>query len=137
MNRRTAFEVAPEIIEQLTAAQNTEKAVEAMKLFLVEGGEEKFELAVAVYVASARSRQEPIEKVAGALSALAGVLEGPQSDDLFLMRPTRLHQLIFSGILRAFYGDITVDRALGASAQRKADAPQHTRSGTWPTRPAE
>lgn len=137
MNRRTAFEVAPEIIEQLTAAQNIEKAIEAMKLFLLDGGEEKFELAVAVYVASAHSRQEPIEKVAGALSALSGVLGGPQSDETFLARSTRLHELIFNGILRAFYGDIAVDRALGASAQRKADAPQHTRSGTWPTRPAD
>ena len=137
MNRRANFEVAPEIYERLTDTQNTEKAVEAMKLFLRERDEEQFELAVAVYVASARSRQEPIEKVASGLSLLAGVLEGPQSDDLFFLRPTRLHQLIFNGILRAFYGDIAVDRALGASAQRKADAPQHTRSGTWPTRPAD
>jgi hypothetical protein len=54
-----------------------------------------------------------------------------------LMRPTRMHQLIFSGILRAFYGDVAVDRAVGAASQRKADAPQHSKSGTWPRPPVE
>jgi hypothetical protein len=134
MTHRNQFEIPPELYEHLTAAENTDKAVEAMKLFLREGDEEQCELAVAIYVASARSRREQIETVASALSALAGVLETPPAEEI-LMRPSRLHQLLFSGILRAFYGDVAVDRALGASAQRKADAPQHTRSGTWPTRP--
>lgn len=137
MKRHLTPEIPADVHEHLTAAENTEKAVDAMKSFLRDGDEEKFELAVALYVASARFRQEQIENVTGALCTLAGSVEGPQADDFFAVRPTRLHRLIFSGILRAFYGDDAVERALGASAQRKADAPQHTRTGTWPMKPAE
>jgi hypothetical protein len=137
MYRRTEPVIAPELYQHLTAAQNADHVVEAMRLFLLEGDDEKFELAVAVYVASARYRREQIETVAGALAMLAGSVEGPAVDNDLVRRPTRLHQLIFSGILRAFYGDAAVDRALGASAQRKADAPQHTKSGTWPIIPRD
>lgn len=108
-----------------------------MELFLKMGDEEAFEYAVAVYVASARTREEPIERVVGALCMLAGNLEGPRSEHDILMHPTRMHELLFAGILRAFYGDPVVLRAIGARAQRKADAPQHTLSGTWPRKPAE
>jgi hypothetical protein len=68
---------------------------------------------------------------------LAENLEGPRRENEVRMRPTRMHELIFTGILRAFYGDPAVLRAVGARAQRKADAPQHTKSGTWPRKPAE
>jgi hypothetical protein len=137
MRRRETPQIPLELYQHLTASQNTEQTVKAMELFLREGHEEKFEFAVALYVASSRYRQEPIEKVTGALCELAGNLEGPRTDGELLLRPTRLHQLIFNGILRAFYGDEAVDQALGASAQRKADAPQHMQSGTWPKRPAQ
>ena len=137
MKRRAAPTIPLDQYERLTDAQNTEQAVEAIKLFLREGDEEKCEIAVAIYVASARYRQESIERVTAALCDLAGSLEGSKADDSIMLRPTKLHQLIFNGILRAFYGDEAVDRAIGASAQRKADAPQHTRSGTWPMPPSE
>src|SRR5256885_16158781 len=116
MYRRTEPVIAPELYQHLTAAQNADHVVKAMRSFLLEGDDEKFELAVAVYVASARYRREQIETVAAALAMLAGSVEDPGLDDDLMRRPTRLHQLIFSGVLRAFYGDTAVDRALGASA---------------------
>ena len=125
------------VYEHLTAAENHEQAVAAMQIFVRQGDEEAFEYAVAIYVASARSREDPIERVASTLCLLAANLEGPRSEKDTLVGPTRMHQLIFSGILRAFYGDAAVLRAVGARAQRKADAPQHTISGTWPRKPAD
>lgn len=137
MNHRAPPEIPPDLYEHLTAPQNTENAVEAMRVFLRDGNQPAFEYEVAVYVASARHRQEPIETATGVLCLLAGNLEGPGLEGEPPVRPTRLHQLIFGGILRAFYGDVAVDRAIGATAQRKADAPQHTRSGTWPRKPED
>ena len=130
-------ELPPEVYEHITASENTEQAVAAMKVFLIQGDEEAFEYAVAVYVASARTRQEPIERVVGALCLLASDLEGPRFENDIRLHPTRMHELLFAGVLRAFYGDPAVLRAVGARAQRKADAPQHTLSGTWPRRPVE
>lgn len=137
MTRGPTPEIPSELYESITAPQNTDNAVKAMRVFVRDGDEATFEYAVALYVASARHREEPIEKVTGALCMLAGVLEGPRMDGDILLRPTRLHQLIFNGILRAFYGDVAVDRGIGASAQRRADAAQHTMSGTWPRKPAD
>lgn len=137
MRRRDVPDIPPESYEHLTAPENTAKAVEAMQSFLIQGDERTFKYAVAVYVASARHRNEPIEKVVGALSVLAESLEGPRRAGERLLGSTSMHELIFNGIMRAFYGDVAVDRGMGASAQRKADAAQHAKSGTWPKKPAE
>jgi hypothetical protein len=122
---------------QVTAPENTASAIRAMREFLVRHDEATFERAVALYVASARHRQEPIEKVAAALSALAPDVEGPLFNANEPVARSRMHSMIFTGILRAFYGDVAVERGIGASAQRKADAPQHTKAGTWPSRHAD
>jgi hypothetical protein len=127
----------PAMYQDLTPPQNKDKAVEAMMSFLRQGDAKAFEHAVAVYVASARQREEPIESVTGALCMLANDLEGPRLEGDLIMHPSTMHQLLFNGILRAFYGDVAVDRANGATAQRRADAPQHTKSGTWPRRPVD
>jgi hypothetical protein len=137
MSRRPTPVIPAPLYQDITAPENAETAVEAMQVFIREGNEETFEYAVALYVASAKHRQEAIETIAGALCQLAANLEGPRRENDVLLRPTRMHELIFTGILRAFYGDVAVDRGIGASAQRKADAPQHTQSGTWPRKPAE
>jgi len=108
-----------------------------MKVFLSVRDEAAFEHAVALYVSAARAREEPIETVITVLCKLAGGLEGPRLLDERLIHPTTMHALIFGGILRAFYGNATVDRGIGASAQRKADAPQHIEKGSWPKRPAD
>src|SRR3954464_4576310 len=121
----------------ITAPENTASAVRAMREFLTRSDESTFEHSVALYVASARHRQEPIEKVAAALSVLAAEVEGPLVSAAEPVERTRMHALIFSGILRAFYGDVVVERGIGASAQRRADAPQHTKAGTWPSRQAD
>src|SRR4051812_30928257 len=124
------------IREQLTHPQNVQAAVKAIKLFLTKGDEEAFEKSVALYCASAQGRKESVEAVLAVLTTLARELEQPTVFDDFPAHPTTLHARIFAGILRAFYGNTVVDREVGASAQRKADAPQHSRSGTWPIRPA-
>jgi hypothetical protein len=126
-----------ESYERITAHENITHAIEAMQVFIRKGDVAKFEYEVALYVASARYRQEPIEKVTGALCTLAENLEGPKGEAEILLHPSQMHAMIFNGILRAFYGDVAVDRAFGAQAQRKADASQHVESGTWPRRPKD
>jgi hypothetical protein len=125
------------VYSQITAPENTASAVRAMREFLARHDESTFEHAVALYVASARNRQEPIERVAGALALLAWDIEGPVVSAEEPVERSRMHALIFTGILRAFYGDVAVERGIGASSQRKADAPQHTKAGTWPSRQAD
>jgi hypothetical protein len=123
--------------EAITAPQNAGNAVEAMRSFLRNGDTKTFSNAVALYVASARYRREPIETALAALGKLAEGLEGPRRDADILFRPSKMHELVFSGILKAFYGEVAVERAQGARSQRKADAPQHTQRGTWPRRPED
>jgi hypothetical protein len=123
--------------EPLTHAEITADTLTAMTTFMSKGDEAAFERAVALYVASARSRKEPIESVLSVCCTLATDLEGPRVVSEGLSNPTKMHALIFAGILRAFYGDVAIDRAIGASAQRRADAPQHVLSGTWPRRPTD
>lgn len=127
--------IPPERYQPITALQNADNAVEAMRAFLRDGNSEAFANAVAIYVASARYRQEPIETVVAALCSIAESLEGPRRDSDVLFAPTRMHELIFTGVLKGFFGEVAVERARGASAQRKADAPQHNEHGTWPRRP--
>jgi len=129
--------IAPELYQGITAPQNTDNAVEAMRSFLRDGDANAFATAVALYVASARYRQEAIETVVAALCTLAESLEGPRRDADILFRPSKMHELIFTGVLKAFYGEIAVERARGASSQRRADAPQHAERGTWPRRPED
>lgn len=137
MDLKESHGLAPEVYQRITAPENTAAAVEAMRAFLREGDESKFETAVALYVAAARFRQEPVEEVASVLCKLAEELEGPRPESDVLLRPTRMHELIFTGVLRAFYGELAYERMRGARAQRKADAPQHVDAGTWPRRPQD
>ena len=128
----------PAIHQQLTQPESVEAAVAAMEVFIQKGDRETFQVAVAVYCVAACERGDEVQTVLGALCRLAADLEGPRgSHEDILARPSEMHSLIFSGIMRAFYGDLAVDRQRGASAQRKADAPQHTRNGTWPNPPVD
>lgn len=130
--------IPPTIHQRLTQPESVEAAIDAMKQFLVEGDRETFQHAVAAYCAGACDRGDEVQTVLGALCRLAEELEGqsPGAEDV-LLRPSEMHSLIFAGILRAFYGNAAVDRAAGARSQRRADAPQHVKGGTWPNRPAE
>ena len=129
--------IPPAIQKQLTHPENAEAAIQAMKLFLAKGEKATFQQAVATYCAGACERGDEVQTVLGALCRLAMDIEGPRVKlEGVLAGPSELHSLIFAGILRAFYGDGAVDRAVGARAQRKADAPQHVQSGTWPVPPA-
>lgn len=130
--------IHPTIHRQLTQPETVEAAVAAMKSFVAKGDRETFQAAVAIYCAGACERGDEVQTVLGALCQLATDLEGPTPKaESVQTRPTEMHGLIFSGILRAFYGDPAVDRGTGARAQRKADAPQHVKSGTWPNRPVD
>lgn len=129
--------IPAELYQRITAPENASRAVEAMKTFLRDDNEAAFSEAVALYVASARYRQEPIETVVGTLCTLCENLEGPGKNGETFMTPSRMHELLFTGVLKAFYGMAAVERARGARAQRKADAPQHAERGTWPRRPAD
>ena len=126
------------LIERLTRPTSA-APLAAMEFFISRGDEAAFEKAVAIYVSAARKRGEPVEMVLGVCCQLAASLEGPRvlNPGEVAARPTRMHELIFSGILRAFYGDVAIERATGARAQRKADAPQHLKSQTWPRPPAD
>ena len=128
----------PTIHQRLTQPENVEAAVDAMKSFLLKNDRETFQHAVAAYCVGACERGDEVQTVLGALCRLAEELEGQSSrqEDL-LFQPSEMHSLIFRGILRAFYGNAAVDRAAGASSQRRADAPQHVKGGTWPSRPAD
>jgi hypothetical protein len=137
MKKPSALQPDDAAYTHISEPENTAGAVRAMREFLVRSDESTFEDFVALYVASARHRREPIERVAAALSALAAEVEGPLASATEPVERSRMHGLIFSGILRAFYGDVAVERGIGASAQRKADAPQHTKAGTWPSRQAD
>jgi hypothetical protein len=128
-------EIASDVHELLLNPATTAVALKAMQSFIEKGDEAVFERAVALYVEAARTRGEPIETVLGVLCTLATDLEGPRVAAEVLQLPTTMHGLIFAGILRAFFGDVAVDRGIGASSQRKADAPEHVKTGTWPRRP--
>jgi hypothetical protein len=129
-------EFAPAVHELLLEPATTRVALEAMRSFIAQGDEAVFERAIALYVKAAKKRREPIETVLGVLCTLATDLEGPRVAGEVLMRPTPMHGLIFAGILRAFFGNVAVERGIGASSQRKADAPDHVKTGTWPRTPA-
>src|SRR5206468_7281003 len=116
MTRPAALQLDDSAYVDITAPENTATAIRAMREFLVRGDESAFEHSVALYVASARHRQEPIERVAAALSLLASEVEGPLVNATEAVERSRMHALIFTGILRAFYGDVAVERGIGASA---------------------
>jgi hypothetical protein len=127
--------IPPTIHQLLTQPESVDAAVDAMKLFIAEGDPEAFQHAIAIYCAGACERGDECHLVLGALCRLAADLEGLPDEGVFL-KPSAMHSLIFTGILRAFYGDRAVDLGAGARAQRKADAPQHVHNGTWPKPPA-
>jgi hypothetical protein len=129
------FEIAPDVHDLLLNPPNTAMALRAMQSFIAKGDKAAFKHAVALYVKSARTRNESIETVLGVMCTLATDLEGPRVAGGVLLHPTTMHELIFAGILRAYFGAVAVERGIGASSQRKADAPEHVKTGTWPRRP--
>lgn len=130
--------IPPSIDQRLTRPESVEAAIDAMKLFLLKGDREAFQQAVAIYCVGARESGDQVQTVLGALCRVAEDMESQSpSGGNILLRPSEMHSLIFAGILRAFFGNAAVDRAAGASSQRRADAPQHVRGGTWPSRPVE
>jgi hypothetical protein len=84
-------------------AENSAGVSEAMRVFVDRGEAEALERAVALFVRSARARNEPIERVLAVLIELATGREGTAAPhDLEL---STLRQIILRGVLLAFYGD--------------------------------
>lgn len=100
----TAPQIPSDLYEHLTKAENVDQVASAIRVFLHNGDEETFEYAVALYLASAHFRREPITKVLQVLTNLGEAIEGA-----VLLSPTRLQSSIFRGILRAFYGEVVVE----------------------------
>lgn len=100
----TAPLIPPELYEHLTNAENIDQVTRAIRSFLDNNDEVRFEYAVALYLASARSRAEPIDRVLQVLTNLGDTIEGQVSSP-----PSHLRVSIFRGILRTFYGEVTVE----------------------------
>ena len=121
-----------EMHDRITREQNTEDAAGAIATYLSDGDTQSFEYAVALYVSAARQREEPIERILAALNAAGDKAKGLHVGPGKVPSEIHLYQLILSGVLRAFYGEVAVAEEHGAADQRKVDAPQHAGAGTWP-----
>lgn len=86
--------------------ENAARVSEAMRAFAACGRQGAFEQAVALFVRSARARNEPIEQVLAVLIELATDEEGvARPHDL---ERSDLRQLVLRGVLLAYYGDSPV-----------------------------
>lgn len=101
--RDTAPQIPPDLYDHLTNAQNVEQVTGAIRTFLDDGDTETFEYAVALYLASARSRGVPIAKVLEVLTNLGESIEGR------VPAASRLQASIFRGILRVFFGEVSLE----------------------------
>jgi hypothetical protein len=73
--------------------------------------------AIAVFVRSARTRGEPIERVLGTLESLADASEG-RARGGYAERDTPLRKLALRGVLLAYYGEDAVQRESAARERR-------------------
>lgn len=91
------------LFRAIDRTENSAGVSEAMRVFVDRGEREALERAVALFVRSARARNEPIERVLAVLIELATGREGAAAPhDLQL---SELRHLILRGVLLAFYGD--------------------------------
>ena len=101
-SRDPAFD-PEQLFSVISREENTARVAEAMCTFLDRGQSDAFERAVALFVRSARARNDPIERVLAVLIELATQREGaaPPHD----LELSELRRLILRGVLLAFYGD--------------------------------
>jgi hypothetical protein len=98
-----------ELFAVIQRDENVARVSGAMRTFVERGDTDSFQRAVAVFVRSARAREEPIERVLGVLEELVDGLEGhplPGSSE----RETKMRTLVLRGVLLAFYGGEAVER---------------------------
>ena len=104
-SRDPAFDPA-QLFRVIGREENTTRVSEAMQVFIERGDGTALENAVALFVRSARAREEPIERVLAVLIELATAREGTAAPhDL---EQSELRRLILRGVLLAFYGDSPV-----------------------------
>lgn len=106
-----------ELFDVLEHEENVNRVLDAMGEFRRHGDTQLFQRAVAVYVRSARARNEPVETVLGTLETIADELERDAQPG-FTQRDTPMRHLVLRGVLLAFYGADVVRREERARRER-------------------
>ncbi len=107
-SRDPVFDPA-ELFEVVAHEDNVHRVLGAMREFIRRGDTAALERAVAIYVRSARTRDEPIEVVLGTLETVADDIEQDGAPG-FKQRDTPLRHALLRGVLLAFYGADIVGR---------------------------
>jgi hypothetical protein len=109
-----------QLFEVIGHEENAERVSTAMRVFLARRDTAAFEQAVAIFVRSARTRGDPVERVLAVLIELAEAREGvayPHD-----RTPSDLRWVVLRGVLLAFYGDAaTTARRPGGGLRRRGD----------------
>lgn len=95
-----------QLFRVVSSEENSERVSDAMRAFLTNRDVPRFEQAVAIFVRSARARDEPIERVLAVLIQLAETSEGAGYPHDWTLTDLRL--VLLCGVLLAFYGDTSV-----------------------------
>ena len=95
-----------QLFQVISREENADRVSQAMRAFLDQRDVPKFERAVAVFVRSARARNEPVKRVLAVLIELAEAREGGSYPHDWALTDLRL--VVLRGVLLAFYGDTTV-----------------------------
>ena len=106
-----------ELFAVIEDEENLHRVLGVMREFLSRRDTHSLERGVAVYVRSARTRSEPIEKVLAALETIADELERDATPG-FIERDTPLRTVVLRGVLLAFYGAEVVQREDDARHRR-------------------
>ena len=117
-----------QLFEVVGHADSADRVAEAMRMFLKHGELARFEQAIAVFVRSARARQEPIERVLAVLIELAAAKEGVAYPHDWTL--TDLRWVVLRGVLLAFYGDTSLAKRDSGIERRSGDERRH--DGTRP-----
>jgi len=95
-----------QLFQVISREENADRVSQAMRAFLANHDVARFEVAVAVFVRSARTRGDPVERVLAVLIELAEAREGTGYPHDFALTDLRL--VVLRGVLLAFYGDTAV-----------------------------
>jgi hypothetical protein len=118
-----------QLFEVISHEENSERVSRAMRVFLANGDVAHFEQAVAVFVRSARTRGEPVERVLAVLIELAEAREGAAYPHDWSLTDLRL--VILRGVLLAFYGDTSVP-ARASGMERRLSGERRRAAGRRP-----
>ena len=106
-----------ELFDVIEHEESVHRVLDAMRQFVTRHDLRLLERGVAVYVRSARARNESIEKVLAGLETIADELERGGVPG-FKERDTPLRGIVLRGVLLAYYGADTVRREADARTKR-------------------